>query len=132
MRGACLTENILYYAIISCDYQTYKLRLYKGICETTFEKRCANPKKLFNAEKNKSNAKLSTEYQKLASKKLHPRISENMKGNVRPYNPDSRKCSLCLYEILEIVDDPEEILLNILLNLPVSPSKQIQTKDSCV
>ena len=36
MRGACLTENLLYYARISCDDETYKPKLYKGICETTF------------------------------------------------------------------------------------------------
>ena len=36
MRGACLTENVLYYARISCDDETYKPKLYKGICEITF------------------------------------------------------------------------------------------------
>ena len=29
------TENVLYYARISCDDETYKPKLYKGICETT-------------------------------------------------------------------------------------------------
>ena len=94
MRGACLTENVLCDARISCDDETYKPKLCKGICETTFKKRYANHKKSFNAEKNKNDTKLSTEYWKLANKKLHPRFS------------------LCLHEKLEIVDDPEEILLN--------------------
>ena len=61
MRGACLTGNVLYYdARISCDDETYKPKLYKGICETTFKKRYANHKKSFNAEKNKNDTKLST------------------------------------------------------------------------
>ena len=60
MRGACLTENILYYARISCDDETYKPKLYKGICETTFKKCYANHKKSFNVEKNKNDTKLST------------------------------------------------------------------------
>ena len=38
MRGACLTEKILYYARISCDDETYKPKLYKEICETTLKK----------------------------------------------------------------------------------------------
>ena len=38
MRGACLTENILYYAGISCDDKTYKPKLYNGICKTTLRK----------------------------------------------------------------------------------------------
>ena len=43
---ACLTENILYYARICCDYEIYKLKLCKGICETTFKKRYAIIKSL--------------------------------------------------------------------------------------
>ena len=31
MRGNCLTENILYYAKISCVDEKYKRKLYKGI-----------------------------------------------------------------------------------------------------
>ena len=112
MRGACLTENILYYARISCDDETYKPKLYKGICETTFKKRYANHKKSFNVEKNKNDTKLSTEYWKLANKKLHPRISWSIKGNYKSYNSNSKSCSLCLHEKLEIVNDPKEILLN--------------------
>ena len=38
-RGACLTENVLYYARIRCNDETYKPKLYKGICKTTFKKR---------------------------------------------------------------------------------------------
>ena len=112
MRGACLTENVLYYARISCDDETCKPKLYKGICETTFKKRYANHKKSFNAEKNKNDTKLSTEHWKLANKNLYPRISWSIKGNYKSYNPNSKKRSLCLHEKLEIVDDPEEILLN--------------------
>ena len=73
MRGACLTENVLYYARISFDDETCKPKLYEGICKTTFKKRYTNHKKSFNAEKNKD-TKLSTEYWELANKKLHPRI----------------------------------------------------------
>ena len=112
MRGACLTGNVLYYAGISCDDETHKPKLYKGIWETTFKKRYANHKKSFNGEKNKNDTKLSTQYWKLANKKLHPRISSNIKCNYKSYNPNSKGSSLCLHEKLEIVHDPEEILLN--------------------
>ena len=112
MRGACVTENVLYYVRISCDDETYKPKLYKGICETTFKKCYANHKISFNAEKNKNGTKLSTEYWKLANKNLHPRISWSIKGNYKSCNPNSKRCSLILHEKLEIVDDPEEILLN--------------------
>ena len=96
--------NILYYATISWDDESYKLKLYKGIFETTFKKRYANHKKSFSVEKNKNDAKLSTEYWKLTNNKLHPQISWSMKGNFKWYNPNSKRCSLCLHEKLEIVE----------------------------
>ena len=81
MRGACFTENVLYYAKINCDDEKYKPKLYKGICETNFKKRDANHKKSLNAEENKNVIKLLTEYWKLANKKSHPRISWSININ---------------------------------------------------
>ena len=81
-------------------------------CETTFKKRYANHKKSFDMEKNKNDTKLSTEYWKLANNKLQPQISWSIDGNYKSYSPNSKRCSLCLHEQLEITDDPKEILLN--------------------
>ena len=47
--------------------------------------------------------KLSTEHWKLTNKKLQPQISCSIKGKYKLYNPNSRKCSLCFHEKLEIV-----------------------------
>ena len=88
MRGACLTENLLYYTRINCDEETYRPTLCKGICQTTFKKRYVNRKKSFTAEKNKNHTKSSIEYPKLANFK---------------------KCSFCFHKKLVIVDDTEEI-----------------------
>ena len=84
----------------------------KESAKLLFKKRYTKHKKSFNAEKNKNDTKLSTEYWKLANNKLHPQISWSIKGNYKSYNPNSKRCSLCLHEKLEIVDDPKEILLN--------------------
>ena len=83
----------------------------KESAKLLFKKRYTKHKKSFNAEKNKNDTKLSTEYWKLANEKLHPRISSSIKGNYKSYNPDSKRCSLCFHEKLEIVDGPKEILL---------------------
>ena len=90
IRGACLTENVLYYARISGNDETYKPKLYKGICEAIFKKRYANHKKSFNAEKNKKDTISSAEYWKLANKR-HPRISWGIKGNYKSYNPNPKR-----------------------------------------
>ena len=70
----------------------------------------ANYKKSFNVKKNNNDTKLSTEYRKLANKKLYPRISWSIKGNYKSYIPNSKRYSLCLHEELEIIDDPKKIL----------------------
>ena len=44
-------------------------------------------------------------YWKLANKKLHPR---RIKSKYKLYSPNSKRLSLCLHEILEVVDDPDE------------------------
>ena len=72
---SCLTENVLYYAKISCDNEKNKLKLPKEFCPTTFNKCYKIRKKSVTAEKNKNDTKLSTEYWKLGNKKPHPRIS---------------------------------------------------------
>ena len=95
MRGTCLTENVLYYARINCDDEAYKPKLYKGICETTFKKCYANHKKFFKTEKNKNDAKLSTEYWKLANNKLHARTSWSIKNNYN-YTTSIKKDVICL------------------------------------
>ena len=59
MRGACLTENVLYYARISCDDEKYKPKLCKGIIETTFKKSYPNYKKSFDVKKREKDTKLS-------------------------------------------------------------------------
>ena len=101
MRGACFTENVLYYAKISSDDEKYKPKLDKVICQASF-----------NAGKNKNDTKSSTAYWKLENKKLHQRISSSIKSKYKSYNPNSRRCRFCLQEKLEIVKDPDEILLN--------------------
>ena len=39
-------------------------------------------------------------------------MSWSIKGNYKPYNPNSKRCSLCLHEKLKMVNDPKEILLS--------------------
>ena len=63
MKEACLTQNVLYFARISCDDKTYKPKLCKGICKTTFKKRRTNRKKSFNTRRARTtlNCLLNTE-----------------------------------------------------------------------
>ena len=112
MNGACLKESLVYYATISCNYKNYKLKLYKGSCETGFKKCYSNHKKSFIVPLYKHDTKPSTEYWNLKTKQLNPRISGKIKGIYKSHNPTSKRCNLCLTEKLEILDGPDKNLLN--------------------
>ena len=45
-NGACFKESLVYNATISFNDKNYKLKLYKGSCETSFKKGYSNHKKL--------------------------------------------------------------------------------------
>ena len=70
MRGACFTENVLYYARISCDDKTYNPKLYNESAKKHLKNVTQIIKNLL-MRKNNNDAKLSTRYWKLANKKLH-------------------------------------------------------------
>ena len=101
----------MYYATVTCDKENYT-KLYKGIYETTFKKRYANHKKSFDVPTYKNDTKLSTEYWALKTKQLNPKVSWQIKRRYNSYNPISRRCSLCLNEKLEVLDDQDKNLLN--------------------
>ena len=90
MNRECLAENVLYYPAISCDDEAYKPKPYKGICETNFKKRYQNHKKSFNVETYKNDTKLSIEYWTLKEKRLNPKVSWEIKGQFKSYNPTSK------------------------------------------
>ena len=112
MNGACVKESLVYYATISCNDNTYKPKLYKGSCETSFKKRYSNHKKSFYVPLYKHNTKVSTKYWNLKMKQLNPQIPWKIKGIYKSYILTSKRCNLCLTEKLEILDDPDKNLLN--------------------
>ena len=112
MTGLCLTSNILYKPTRKYSDSKYEQKPYKGICETTFKKRYANHKKSFNLIKSKIDAILSIEYWTLKQKRKAPRLTWEIKGQCKAYNPTLKKCNICLNEKLAIIDDLDKNLLN--------------------
>ena len=56
LNGLCLKSSILYQAAVKCNDSKYKQKRYEGIWETTFKKRYATHKKLFNLINSKNDA----------------------------------------------------------------------------
>ena len=105
-------SSISYQATIKWSDSKYKQKKYKVICETTLKKRYANHKKSFNFINSKNDTTLSIEYWNLKQKQQAPRLTWEIKGQYKAYNPTLKKCNLCLNEKLAIIDDPDKNLLN--------------------
>ena len=104
MNGPCLMPSILYQVTTKCSDSKYKQKRYKRICETTFKKHYANHKKSFNLIKSKNDTTLSIEYWNLKQKQQTPKLTWEIKGQYKAYNPTLKKCNLCLNENLVIIN----------------------------
>ena len=112
VNGLCLTSSILYQATIKCSDNKYKQKRFKGISETTFKKRYVNHKKSFNLINSKNYTTLSVECWTLKQKQQAPKLTWEIKGQYKVYNPTLKKCNLCLNEKLAIIDNPDKNVLN--------------------
>ena len=112
LNGNYLLENIPYIATIKSDKKNYQPRNYKGISENTFKKRYANHKISFNINRYKNDKKLSVEYWNLKAGNSNLKVTWAVKNQFSAYNSQSKRCSLCLNEKLEILEDKENNLLN--------------------
>ena len=124
MYSACLKENIVCYATISCDDKNYKPKLYKGSCQTSLKKRshCIKYARIrvfsdlfspvfshiyvvygnhnvtitFNVPLYKHEFKLSTEYWNLKKKQINPQTSWKIRNiQVISQHRHRNKCRLC-------------------------------------
>ena len=112
LNGNCLLKNILHIATIKSDKKNYQPRNYKGISENIFKKRYANHKRSFNIYRYKNDTKLSVEYWNLKAGNSNPKVTQTVKNQFSAYNPESKRCSLCVNGKLEILEDKENNLLN--------------------
>ena len=107
MEEKCLTENVIYEAIITTPQPDNTVKKYIGLCETSFKKRYANHKKSFNHERYKNSTMLSTEFWRLKNANLNAVITWRIVRTAPSYRLKSKKCQLCLAEKLEIANYPE-------------------------
>ena len=99
---SCQTKCIVYQANIDCDIARYKQKYYLDSCETTFKDRFGNHKKSFNHAKHKNDKELSKEFWEIKKRRGKPKITWKIDRICRSYNPNSKRCLLCLNEKYEI------------------------------
>ena len=112
MNGNCLKKNIMYTANLTCEAANYETKRYVGICATTFKLRYANHKKSFNHDMYKRNSELSAEIWRLKNTGLQFNLTWNIEKTSVPYTPETKRCSLCMSEKVEIALHQGNNLLN--------------------
>ena len=102
LQEKCLTNNVLYRANISPENQINNNKVYFGVTKTAFKKRYANHVKSFRHEQYQNDTELSVESWKMKNNGTNAAIKFEIKSRHQPYNVNTKRCSLCLNEKLEI------------------------------
>jgi hypothetical protein len=111
LDGQCTTSNILYEAKISSSEQDYPEKMYVGISEPPFKTRLGNHKRDCNNKSYEKTTELSKEVWKIKDRGFTPTIKWRIIKQLPAYNPESKKCQLCLGEKVEILErDPANLL----------------------
>ena len=112
LEQKCLTTNIVYKAKGTSSNWNDQEKVYFGSCETTFKKRFSNHKKSFNINEYKNDTELSNEIWRIKDSGHRPKVKWLIVKKCVPYNPQTKRCLLCLSKKLEIAAYKECNLLN--------------------
>ena len=110
--GECTTSNVMYQADISSTDESYPGKVYIGITEPPFKGRYGNHERDFNHEEYANTTELSKEVWEIKKKGFVPSIKWKIIKQLPAYNPESKKCQLCLGEKVEILEREGENLVN--------------------
>ena len=77
------TESLLYYVTFTWNEENY-IKLYRGICETTFQRCYENHKKSFNIPTYKNVTNTFTEYWPLKTNQFNRKYHGKSKGDISP------------------------------------------------
>ena len=108
----CLVNNILCKVVLTSTNPHYKKKIYFGTAESTFNLRYSNHQRSFKFRKYKTGTELSNEVWRMKKSGQTPVITWKIVWRCSPYNPNSKKCYLCLNEKLEIATYRANNLLN--------------------
>ena len=112
LDGECTTDNLMYEAKIASSEKGSREKEYVGISEPPWKVRLGNHNRDFNNEDYKNTTELSKEVWKIKEKGFEPSIKWKIVKQIPAYNPELKKCLLCLAEKMEILDREGDNLLN--------------------
>ena len=99
--------------MVSCTKQwSRQTRTYKGITKRPWKDRFKEHKKSFRDRKLISDTELSKEIWSIKDKGGTPTVKWKILRKAKPYNPNSKRCLLCLTEKLAIAEHEGRDMLN--------------------
>ena len=107
LEGSCLNKEVLYEATVTAEVRTYK-----GITAQTFKERLKEHKKSFNNKKLMNETELSKEIWKIKARGGTPKVKWKILRKAKSYNPQSKRCLLCITEKLAIAEHEGRDMLN--------------------
>ena len=112
LNGHCLTPETLYQATVTSNLPRYKDRLYKGITERETKERMKEHKKHFSNRKYRGESELAKEVWRIKDEGGAPEVTWKIIRRAKTYNPNTKRCTLCLHEKLAIAEHEGKDMLN--------------------
>jgi len=109
LNGKWLLFIIIYQATITSPNNS---NTYIGLCETDFKIRLYNHTCFFKHKRCKNATKLSKHIWYLKDKDTHYKIKWKIINHALSYNPNSKRCKLCILEKFYIICKPSLCTLN--------------------
>ena len=97
---------------MNSDLPQYEQRIYKGITERVFKERNKEHKQTFNNPRKKTDSKLSEEIWRIKDAGGTPQLTWKILERSKSYNPQAKRCTLCLTEKLAIAEHRGRDILN--------------------
>ena len=88
----------MYKATLTSNQDNYQQKKCYGITQTKFKQKYANHIKSFRHEKYQCDTELSNELWSIKNNNYTPNIVSEILRKHQTYNPNTKKCSLCLKE----------------------------------
>ena len=101
--GKCLTEGIVYQAMVITAADNRKEETYVGLTEGTFKTRYANQTSSFINPKQKCATELSKYIWFLKESNTQFSVKWRIIKRCKPYSNLTKRCNLCLYEKFVII-----------------------------
>ena len=112
-NGACIsTKSVVYKATVKENSNNNTAETYTGLTKSTFKQRYNGHKTSFRNKKHEHETTLSSHIWKLQDAGADYSIELSIIDNGRKFDPNTRKCMLCLKEKYHILFNPAGASLN--------------------